>query len=513
VIGRPGSTLWLLGHEIRLSWRGLIGGRRGRVRLVVLGILGVVFAIAGFPIALALQNFQMPVDPLSILAAAFACVVIFTLMVSQTLAGAADTLYARGDLDLLFSSPLNPRKTLTVRFASMAATAFTAFALLAVPLLIPLAIFGHWRWLSLLLVLGALAMAASGAGLAISVGLFAVIGPRRTRAAAQILAAIIGAAFFLISQTQTIFGRRSTGLWLQLMGAASDPRLRLPPGASWPLRAMLGEPLPLAAMLLVGAAIFFTVTAWLSRRFAADAASAQGADVGRRTVARGVAGAFVGGVFAATFVKELRLLTRDIALLAQVLLRVLYLLPVTFLLLRSAAGHQALALPGGAAAITFMAGQVGASLTWITVSAEEAPELLQCAPAASATVRSAKLLAGLAPLGLLLVIPLAIVTVAAPAAGLAATAGSICAAYAAGLINAWYPTPGKRSDFLRRRRSGSILIGLAYFFVSALIAAATGLAAAMWLPLALIPATLAVVALLVLRRSPGRIAEALAAQS
>jgi ABC-2 type transport system permease protein len=512
VIGRPGSTLWLLGHEMRLSWRGLIGGRRGRVRLVVMAVLGGIFVLAGFPIALALRSFEVPVNRVSTLAAAFACVVIFTLMVSQTLAGAADALYARGDLDLLFSSPLNPRKTLTVRFASMAATAFTAFALLAIPLLIPLAMFGHWRWLSLLLVLGALAMAASGTGLAISVGLFAVIGPRRTRAVAQILAAIIGAAFFLISQTQTIFGRRSTSLWLQLMGIASDPRLRLPPGASWPLRAMLGEPLPLAAMLAVGAAVFFAVTAWLSRRFAADAASAQGADVGRRTVARGVAGAFVGGVFAATFVKELRLLTRDIALLAQVLLRVLYLLPVTFILLRNAAGHQAFTLPGGAAAITFMSGQVGASLTWITVSAEEAPELLQCAPAASTVVRNAKLLAGLAPLLLLLAGPLAIVTAAAPAAGLAATAGAACAAYAAGLINAWYPTPGKRSDFLRRRRSGSILISLAYFFVSALIAGATALAAAL-LPWALIPAVLALAALLALRRSPDKIAEALAAQS
>jgi ABC-2 type transport system permease protein len=510
VIGRPGSTLWLLSHEIRLSWRGLTGGRRGRIRMIVFGILAVGFGAVGVPVALALRGFDMPINPLSVLAADFVCVMVFTLMLSQTLAGAADALYARGDLDLLFSSPLDPRKTLTVRFASLAATAFTAFALLVLPVLIPLAVFGHWRWLSLLLVLGALALGASGIGLAVSVGLFALIGPKRTRAAAQILAAIIGAAFFLASQVHTIFGERSTSLWLQLLAIANDPRLRLPPLADWPLRAALGDPAPLAVMLIVGACVFFAVTAWLSRRFAADAASAQGADAGQRRVSRGVAGGFTGGVFAATLIKELRLLTRDIALLAQVLLRVLYLLPVTFLLLRSAAGHEAFALPGGAAAITFMAGQVGASLTWITVSAEESPELLQCAPASAARVRNAKLLAALAPLGLLLVIPLAIITAAAPAAGLAAAAGATAAAYSAGLINAWYPTPGKRSDFLRRRRSGSILVGLAYFFVSALIAAATGLAAVM-APWALIPAALAVVALLVLRRSPARIAEALAA--
>jgi ABC-2 type transport system permease protein len=217
-------------------------------------------------------------------------------------------------------------------------------------------------------------------------------------------------------------------------------------------------------------------------------------------------------VFAATFVKELRLLSRDIALLAQVLLRVLYLLPVTFLLLRSATGHESFLLPGGAAAITFLAGQVGASLTWITVSAEEAPELLMCAPASPARVRNAKLLAGLAPLALLLAVPLAIVTAASPLAGIAASAGAGAAAYAAGLINAWYPTPGKRSDFLRRRRSGSILTGLAYLFVSSLIAGAAALVAAGLALVALAPAALAVAALLALRRSPARIAAALAAQ-
>jgi ABC-2 type transport system permease protein len=512
VIGRPGSTLWLLGHEIRLSWRGLIGGRRGRVRLIVLGVVGVMFAIAGVPIALAMRRINISVNPLGILIADAACLVIFTLMVSQTLAGAADALYARGDLDLLFSSPLSPRKTLTVRFASLAATAFSAFALLATPLLIPLAIFGHWRWLALFPVLASVALAASGTGLAVAVGLFTLIGPRRTRAVAQILAAIIGAAFFLISQTRTLLGARSASLWTQVANTAGDPSLHLPPLADWPLRAMLGNPLPLAVMLVLGLGVFLVVTAWLSRRFAADAAAAQGADAGRRRVARGVAGAFTGGVFASTLIKELRLLARDIALVAQVLLRVLYLLPVTFLLLRSAAGHMTWALPGGAAAITFMAGQVGASLTWITVSAEEAPELLQCAPAASSTVRNAKLFAGLAPLALLLVIPLAIVTASAPVTGLAASAGAGAAAISAGLINSWYPTPGKRSDFLRRRRSGSLLLGLAIFFVSALIAAATALAA-LGLPWALIPAILAVGALLALRRSPARIADALAAQA
>jgi len=57
-----------------------------------------------------------------------------------------------------------------------------------------------------------------------------------------------------------------------------------------------------------------------------------------------------------------------------------------------------------------------------------------------------------------------------------------------------------------------MLTGLALMAVSLLIAAATGLAA-LPSPFALAPAALALVALLALRRSPAKIAEALAARS
>ncbi|HWF78054.1 MAG TPA: hypothetical protein VN694_12850 [Caulobacteraceae bacterium] len=509
MIGPPGSTVWLLSHELRLAWRGFFGGKQRGRRIVALAIVGGLFLVLAFPLAWAIRGLDPPVNTLTVLMADVAALMIFSLMLSQTLAGAADVLYARGDLDLLFSSPLDPRKALTVRFAALAATAFSAFALLALPFLVPLAIFGHWRWLALLPTLAALALIASAAGLALAVGLFALIGPKRTRTVAQLLAAVIGAAFFLVSQSRTLFGARSTTLFVQVMGAARDPRLKLPPLAGWPLRAALGQPIPLLTLLAFGLVLFLAVTAWLSRRFAADTAAAQGSDTGQRSAGRAGLGAFVGGAFAATFMKEVRVLRRDIAILAQVLLRTLYLLPAMFLLLRNAGEHMNLALPGGAAVIAFLAGQVASTLTWLTLSAEEAPELIACAPAGPGVVRNAKLAAGLAPLAVILVVPLAVLGWLAPAAGLAATLGAAAAAFAAGLINAWYPTPGKRSEF-RRRRTGSLLTGLALMLVSVLIAAATALLASASL-FALIPAALTVLVLFLMRRSPAQIADALAA--
>jgi ABC-2 type transport system permease protein len=515
VTGKPGSTLWLLGWELRLAWRNALGRRGGRGRLVLLGIAALASLGFGVPLALLLRRVETPINPFTILAADAGMLVVFTLMLSQTLAGAIEALYTRGDLDLLFSSPLDPRKTLTVRFLALATSAFLAFATFTLPFLLPIALLGHWRWLALLPALAAVALAASAVGLALAVGLFRLIGPRRTRAVAQILAAFIGAIFFLTSQTRNLFGARaSNSLWAQVGQAASDPSLRLPPLASWPLRAVLGEPLPLLALIALGAGLFFAVSAWLGRRFAADAAAAQGAAVSQPRVRHAPAAPFASGPFAATFIKEVRLLRRDIALIAQVLLRVFYMLPAAFLLLRNAAGGVSLFLPGGAAFLVVMVGQVAGSLTWITVSAEDAPELLLAAPAPPAVIRRAKLAAGLTPLAVLLA-PLMLVLIAyAPLVGIASSLGAAAAALAAGMINAWRPAPGKRSEF-RRRRTGAILTGWMQFIVSLLIAAATALMAlgSVFALFALAPAILAALALLALRRSDAQIAEAFAANA
>ena len=158
MIGPPGSTIWLLGHELRLAWRGFFGGKQRVRRVVALAIAGGLFLVLAFPLAWAIRGLQPPVNTLTILVADVAALMVFSLMLSQTLAGAADALYTRGDLDLLFSSPLDPRKTLTVRFLALAASAFLAFATFVLPVLLPVALFGHWRWLAILPTLGAVAM-------------------------------------------------------------------------------------------------------------------------------------------------------------------------------------------------------------------------------------------------------------------------------------------------------------------------------------------------------------------
>ena len=119
---QPASIPWLLAHELRLTWRGFVSGRksRGPVSMIALAVLVVMALIAGVSIALAVHGRQIPVIPLSIAIGDFVLAVILTLMLSTGLAAAADVLYERGDLDLLFSSPIAPRKVLFVRALGVA---------------------------------------------------------------------------------------------------------------------------------------------------------------------------------------------------------------------------------------------------------------------------------------------------------------------------------------------------------------------------------------------------------
>ena len=513
MIAPAGSTLWLLRHEMRLTWRGMMQRRgRGRARRIWLTIALplLLMLVAGVPLALALQHVrEVPIVPVASLLAAAVLVMLFTLMLSQTLAAAVDALYERADLDLLFSSPMAPRRVLAVRFLAVSFSVFALFGMILTPILLPVAVMGHPAWLAALLVLFCVALAASGVGLMLAAGLFRLIGPRRTRTVGQVLAAVIGAAFFLIAQARNILGQaKTTSLAATVMQLARDPHFHGVPGLSWPLRALLGEPLPLLAALGLGGGTFLIANQVLGARFAADAAAAAGAGAPTRRAKTGGRVRFAATPFAATLSKELRLILRDPALIAQVLLRVLYMLPLGFLILRQAGQGQSYALPGSAAALSFIAGQVAGSLAWITISAEDAPDLLSCAPTPTRTLRQAKLAAAILPVAAMLapvILPLAVL---APLVALAATLGCAASIAMAAMMNVWWQRPGKRSEF-RRRRSAAVLVTIAQLILGLLIAAATGLVAAGFFGWALIPAALALAGVLMLSRTDAQIAQAL----
>ena len=102
--------------------------------------------------------------------------------------------------------------------------------------------------------------------------------------------------------------------------------------------------------------------------------------------------------------KEWRLLCRDHSVFAQLSLQIIYTIPLAVVLLRGV-DNIPLAL-AVAPAIVVIAAQISASLAWITVSGEDAPELIAAAPVLRQRVELAKVTAIGLPVLVILALPL-----------------------------------------------------------------------------------------------------------
>ena len=184
---------------------------------------------------------------------------------------------------------------------------------------------------------------------------------------------------------------------------------------------------------------------------------------------------FQPGVGAALRRKEWRLISRDPGLASQILLQIIYTTPISVVLWRAMGPNGSLAL-ATAPALVAVASNVAASLAWLAISSEDAPEFLATAPVSRRDIERRKLEAIALPLIVIVALPLAFVWSAGFKAGLVTTAYVAAAALAAALLNLWHPVPGRRGDILRRHGQ-SKLVAMMEHMLSLLWAVALALTA------------------------------------
>jgi ABC-2 type transport system permease protein len=173
------------------------------------------------------------------------------------------------------------------------------------------------------------------------------------------------------------------------------------------------------------------------------------------------------------FAKEWRLLARDPALAFQIVLRLIYLAPIALAAFGHGRGPPL--LPALAFASVLIAGQLVGSFAWLAVSAEDAPDLLTVAPVARRQVERVKLASAMAmaaPFGLILPIAIALNS---PLGALVTVAMTAAGGAAAGLIEIKWQKPAPRKTF-QRRRSGSIVAGIATLLATAFFGGLAALA-------------------------------------
>ena len=469
----PGSVPWLLRHELRLVLRMSAKGLWRPIAILGVMLVGVA-AIAGAPLAAALAHRHLAASPAAALATDLMLAILFCLMLSQALSMIVLAFYQRGDLELLLSSPLPPRRVLFVRCAAIALGAVGLYLALATALLAPLVVRGRWPLLATYPLLLALGLAATGAGLLLAAALFRAIGPRRTRTVGQVLAAFCGAFVILAFQVPQFLPHHHAIL-AQWFSAALHRGWFAPSSVlSWPLRAACGASGPFLALAGASAAVFVGAVEVAGGRFAAQVSAAAG--IGPRRRRGRQVRPFRTGLHSVLIHKELRLIARDPMLLSRVLLPVLYLIPALLVSFgHGASANSRMAASAGAALLTVIAGQIAGSLAWITISAEDAPDLLRCAPVARSVTLRAKLTAAALPLAVL-VIPVGALAWLHPRAAAAAMICIAASVLSNALIQLWYQKPMPRSAF-RRLPSGSLLPNLGGLLVSVGWGAVAALAA------------------------------------
>lgn len=489
----PGSFAWLLAHDLRLSRRQLteVVARWSAVTTTgfVVVSLVVMHALAWGALSLRASTPGL-FGPQAVATAAIGALL---WMIAQGLLGATRSLYERGSLELLFASPLPAWKAVASRALSIAATSFAAVA----PLLLPLANIGAIQdgsaWLSIYPILVAMAMFGTAVGLMIAIALFAAAGARRARTISQIMAAIIAGGFVLIVQIGLLLPKEMTAEAMTWLGRAQHWLTQNSGDIFVCLQAAAqGDVLSLANLLLVCAVIFIAAVAALSGAFATACQTAAGSSADPLT-AHGARGAsrFRAGPGPSLRLKEWRLLTRDPNLFAQLGLQIIYTLPLAVLLLRSP--HDIPPAIALTPLIVVLAAQISASLAWITVSGEDAPEVIATAPIPATQSALAKLSAIAIPLAVILAVPIFSLAVIAPAAAMFAVGFSALAASSTALLNFWHPLAGNRRSLLRRHSQSKVIAiaehGLALLWAVTVVTAMVDPAISM-VPLAVIACVL-----------------------
>jgi ABC-2 type transport system permease protein len=464
------ALTWFARHEIRLAWREwlamMTAGRRGRKRAAIIGLLifAALMHLPAYAVIGRYADLQAPLDTSALIVITATIFLAWALMLSQAIESVTRVFYARADLDLIMSSPVRLAEVFSIRLAAIALSVTAMALLFSTPFIDVLVFGGGFRWLAAYGVVVAIGLTAAAVAIAVTIMLFRTIGPSRTRLVAQILAAIIGAGFVIALQVAAIL---SYGTLSRFAVLTSDAAAAFAPDAHsiiwWPARAALGDGEALLLLLAFGLLLLGAVMAIFSARFADTAARASANAAPSRPGSR--ARAFRKGTRQqALRWKEFMLLRRDPWLVSQSLMQLLYLVPPALMLWRSFS-DSSVAIVLITPIVVMAAGQLAGGLVWLTISGEDAPDLVATAPLASSRVIRAKIEVVLIAIGVLFAPLVMALLFASPLQAAVTAIGVTVAAASATAIQLWFRVQARRSQF-RRRQTSSRLATFAEAFSS-----------------------------------------------
>ena len=471
---------WFARHEARLTWRDIVAmmtaGRRGRERAAAIWLAAFVIGLH-FIAYLVIRNLGgsgFRPDLPTLIGITAAILLSGSAMLSQAMENVTRIFYSRSDLELILSAPIKTENLFAVRIGAMAISSGLMSALVIGPFINILIWREGPRWFGAYGVMIAVSLVTTALAVVLTMQLFQLIGPRRTRLAAQIAAAIVGGLFVIGLQTAAMF---SSGTLSRMSVLRSAFVLAHVPGSAsllWsPARAALGDGGDLALTLGASLLAFVVVTAVAAPRFASYVAAASSVSHAPGRASAGTPRFLVRSPQAALRRKERLLILRDPWLISQSLMQLLYLSPPAILLWHNwgRAGMGIILVP----VLVMASGQLAGGLAWLAISGEDAPDLVGSAPVPPFGLLRAKAEAVLQCIGAVFGLFVVALALTAPVQAAIAGLGIFAAASSSIAIQLWFRSQAKRSDF-RRRHTSSRIATIAEALISITWAATGGIA-------------------------------------
>ena len=445
----------------------------------VLITLAVFFLVLHLPAYIMVGNFATPdrvMDKATLFSVTISLCLYGSLMLSQAMESVTRAFYARADLDLVLSSPVAVRRVFAVRIAAIALTVSTMAVLLAGPFVDILAIQGGPAWLSGYGLAFAFGGGVAAVAVALTIALFRLLGPRRTRLIAQVVAAVVGAATVIGIQVMAILrygtlARPGTLVSGDLLAMAPDVD-----NPVWlPARAVMGDLSALAAVVATCLVLLGLAIVVFSGRFGEHALAASSVNLAPSRRRKRQGGFRTFSAAATLRRKEWMLLRRDPWLASQTLTQLLYLLPPALLLSRNFGGAANSTVIIVLVLVT-VAGQLAGGLAWLAISGEDAPDMVASAPIPAGAIRHAKIEAVMGAVAMIFAPLLVVLAFASLKSAYVAAVGIAFASASSIQIQLWFQSQARRSHF-RRRHVSSRVATFAEAFSSFAWAGAAGLAA------------------------------------
>jgi ABC-2 type transport system permease protein len=297
-------------------------------------------------------------------------------------------------------------------------------------------------------------------------------GPRAARTVAQVTIALFGGAMVIASQVMRYGGgataRNGFGVvyhWGRVHHFGQNG------WASWPGRAGFGDPLALAGVVIAALALFAVTGVLFERHFVAAFQQAGHYDSlrprQRRPSRAGMRARFSGSLARTMLGKEMALLRRNPQILATMLLRLVYLVPMMLVLLQRQS--HGVVFPAMAFVGVFVVTQLTGDLAWLVISGEDTPDLLAVAPVARAMIGRTKAIVAMAMAAPLLAAVALGIGSRAPVLGLAVLPIGLAGSAAAASIQLRLERPTPRKAFGRRNRGASIAANLLVLLVALML--------------------------------------------